>query len=411
MINLNTLYADTKSAQARYNAALAKFDELFSESCQRDSVIYISSPGRTEIGGNHTDHQRGQVLAAAIDLDIICVVAPISEQEIRITSEGYPPDIIKLNNLNPRPEEVGTAAGLIRGVAEWFKLNGYKIGGLCAYTDSQVIGGSGLSSSAAFEVAVGNMLNHLYNDGKISPRQIALMGQYAENTHFGKPSGLMDQMASSIGGLISMDFRIPGKTVVKPIDFDFAESGYSLCITDTRGSHAGLTDEYTAITVEMGEIAEYYGKSCLIEVNEEQFYADIPKLYKKAGGRAVLRAMHFFDENRRVGKQCDALTQGDFPAFLALVNQSGESSYKYLQNVCPPANPKNQELALALAISKRVLKGQGACRVHGGGFAGTVQAFVPDSMLSDYRAEMNRIFGMGACGILRIRSVGGCKIG
>jgi galactokinase len=407
MNKLKTLYADINSAKARYSAALTKFEELFGTN--RDP-IFISAPGRTEIGGNHTDHQRGSVLAAAIDLDIICIVAPKKEKQIHIISEGYPPDTVRLDCLNPQPHEVGTAAGLIRGVAEWFKLNGFKIGGFDAYTNSQVIGGSGLSSSAAFEVAVGNILSRLYNGGRIPPEQIAVMGQYAENTHFGKPSGLMDQMASSVGGFVKINFSEPGNPIIEPVDFDLSASNYSLCIVDTKGSHAGLTDEYAQITVEMNEIAQHYGKCYLSEVDENEIYADIPILREKSGDRAVLRAMHYFAEDARVHKQFNALAKGDITEFLNLVNESGNSSYQLLQNIYTPDTPVNQEIALALAVSKRILAGEGACRVHGGGFAGTIQAFVPNSLIKRYCNEMEKIFGADSCSVLKIRPVGGTQV-
>jgi len=407
MNNLQTLYADTASAKKRYIKALNKFEALFGKN---RSPIFISAPGRTEIGGNHTDHQRGSVLAAAVDLDIICVVASSPKAELNIISEGYKTSPVTLDNLDPRPAEVGTAAGLIRGVAEWFKLNGFKIGGIDAYTDSQVIGGSGLSSSASFEVAVGNMLNYLYNNGKISPQQIALMGQYAENTHFGKPSGLMDQMASSVGGFVKMNFSEPGNTIIEPVKFSLTGSGYNLCIINTKSSHEGLTDDYAQITYEMSEIAQYYGKCYLSEVDEHDFYADIPELRVKAGDRAVLRAMHFFDEDSRVHKQAAALEKGDVETFLRLVNESGDSSYQLLQNVFSPSSPTIQGISLAITLSKRILKGTGACRVHGGGFAGTIQAFVPDSLLEQYCTEMEYIFGAGTCSVLNIRQIGGTQV-
>jgi galactokinase len=370
-----------------------------------NKYITICAPGRAEIGGNHTDHQQGCVLAAAVDLKITCKVKPISAQEIRINSSGYPPDTVKLDDLCPRKEEIGTSAALIRGIAQWFILNGLKIGGIEARTVSQVIGGSGLSSSAAFEVAVGNMLNHLYNDGKVTPVQIAMAGQYAENTHFSKPCGLMDQMACSIGGLVYMDFSKP---LFEPVDFDFNSCGYRLCITDTKSSHAGLTGEYAAITAEMGEIARYFGKDYLSQVNECDFYADIAKL-RAISDRAVLRAIHFFGENARVKKQVNALTNGDFSAFLKLVNESGDSSFEYLQNIY--AKTHEQGLAIAIALSKRILSGNGACRVHGGGFAGTIQAFVPQSLLDDYCNEMDRVFGERSCKVLKICQSGGGKVG
>ncbi|MCL1866881.1 MAG: galactokinase [Oscillospiraceae bacterium] len=427
--SLSELYGDLESAKSRYSELISEFERIFGKNRE---IMLISAPGRTEIGGNHTDHQRGTVLAAAVELDVICAVARRAEPEIQIVSEGYPPDVIQLFNdenypededekefydLKQREDEVGTTAGLIRGVAEWFVLNGFKIGGLDAYISSQVIVGSGLSSSAAFEVALGGMFNHLYNGGKATAREIAVMGQYAENTHFGKPSGLMDQMASSVGGFVHMDFSEPGNIIIKPVEFDLCASGYALCITDTKGSHADLTDEYTVIPYEMSQIAEYFGKSFLSEVDSSDFYAAIPDLREKSengeidgGDRAVLRALHFFDENERVGLQANALENGDVEAFLKLVNESGDSSFQYLQNVYSNSDPCSQGLSLALALSKRILQGRGACRVHGGGFAGTVQAFVPNSLVGEYRAEMERVFGAGTCNVLKVRNAGGVRL-
>ncbi|MCL2085003.1 MAG: galactokinase [Oscillospiraceae bacterium] len=400
------LYADAEAAKIRYSNAVKEFERRFGTGRE---IIFVSAPGRTEIGGNHTDHQRGSVLAAAVDLDMICVVSPKDEPEIRIESEGYRPEIIDLKDLSPRPDEYGRASALIRGVAAGFRRGGYEIGGLDAYTVSLVKGGSGLSSSAAFEVATGNMLSHLYNGGAVTPERIAMIGQYAENEYVGKPSGLMDQMASSVGGFVRMDFADPDNPVIEPVKFDLEASGYALCVTDTKSSHSDLNAEYAAITVEMGAVAEYFGKRFLSEVCERDFYGAIPHLRAKAGDRAVLRAIHFFDEDARVKKQAAALESGDIKEFLRLVNRSGDSSFKCLQNIY--AEPREQSLSLALALSGRVLADAGgAWRVHGGGFAGTVQAYVPHGVLSEYRAVMDGVFGEGACRALRVRPAGGVKL-
>ena len=410
--SLAYLYDDVEKANERYSRTAAEFGRLFGLSGKARELIFISAPGRTEISGNHTDHQHGSVLAAAVNVDVVCAVSPKSKPDIHIISEGHKPDIVELDDLSPRPAERGCASALIRGVAEWFVLNGYSVGGLDAYTSSQVLSGSGLSSSAAFEVAVGGMLNHLYNDGKVTPEEVAKAGQYSENVHFGKPSGLMDQMASSVGGFVKMDFTEPQKPLIKHLDFDLNASGYALCITDTKGSHADLTSEYTLITVEMREVSEYFGKRFLSEVNESDFYSDIPALRLKAGDRAILRALHFFGENARVKKQTAALISGDVKTFLKLVNESGESSLQCLQNIYDIKNPGEQGLSLALALSKRILsEGGGAWRVHGGGFAGTVQAYVPHDNLLEYRAAMDSVFGEGACRTYKIRSAGGVKLG
>lgn len=403
---LTALYADTDKATMRYHNAVKSFEKLFGN--ERD-ILLISAPGRTEICGNHTDHQRGSVLAAAVNLDIICVASPNSSNSIHIVSEGYEPDIIDLADLAPQQGEKGKAAALIRGVASWFKNNGYAIGGLIAYTTSQVLSGSGLSSSAAFEVAVGNLLSHMYNGGAVSPEKIAIAGKYAENEFFGKPSGLMDQMASSVGGFVQIDFANPINPIITPLSFDLEAAGYSLCVMDTKGSHANLTAEYTAIPLEMRSVAEYFGKRYLSEVEDVDFYTDIPKLRDAVGDRAVLRAMHFFSDNARVSTQANALRSGDIKMFLSLVIESGESSFSCLQNIY--VDPREQNLSIALAVSKRILSGVGgAWRVHGGGFAGTIQAFVPHDTLNDYRTAMEDIFGVGSCHILRIRPYGGVRL-
>ena len=401
----SALYADVPAARARYLNAVSAFERLWGE---REAIL-VSAPGRTELGGNHTDHQRGSVLAAAVDIDIICVVSPKAEKNLHICSEGHRPDIIGLDDLTPRKDERGHGGALARGVAEWFYKNGCSVGGLDAYTTSDVLAGSGLSSSAAFEVAVGSMLNLLYNGGAVTPEEIALAGRYAENEHFGKPSGLMDQMASSVGGFVHIDFKSPEKAIVTPVSFDFAATGFSLCVIDTKGTHADLTEDYAAIPREMRAVAGYFGKQYLREVDADGFYAALPAVRAAAGDRAALRAMHFFQDSANVEKQAAALSDGDFAEYLRLVNASGGSSFTCLQNIS--AGPNGQELALALAVSARLLSERGgAWRVHGGGFAGTIQAYVPNAFLDEYRAEMDRIFGGGACRALSIRQAGGIQV-
>lgn len=390
----------------RYCDALDVFSGMFG---QDRNVTLVSAPGRTEIGGNHTDHQRGMVLAAAVDLDTICVVSPNCDGIIRVRSRGYPQNEVDLNDLSAFQEETGTSSALIRGVAAWFSQNGYPIGGFDAYTESGVPVGSGLSSSAAFEVAVGNMLQSTYGGNATAP-MIAAAGKFAENEYFGKPCGLMDQMASSVGGFVQIDFEDPENPRIEPIAFDLSEKGYHLCITDTRGSHAGLTGEYAAIPLEMNQVAEFFGKSCLRQVDSKLFYEKLPDVRAACKDRAVLRAIHFFNDNALVPKMTDALKSGNIKAFLDMSIQSGRSSFTCLQNVFAVSNVKEQGLSLALALSEGFLSGKGAWRVHGGGFAGTIQAFVPDALLEKYRLKMDAVFGENSCHVLSIRPVGGVEV-
>ena len=395
-----------EECRRRYAGALDCFLALYGDR----PVELVSAPGRTEIGGNHTDHQRGRVLAAAVNLDILCVASPNAERVIRIQSEGYPGDVVPLEDLSVREGEKGTASALIRGIASWFSGHGYPVGGLDAYTTSDVLGGSGLSSSAAFEVAVGNLLKALCGGGA-SPVEIALAGQYAENSYFGKPSGLMDQTASSVGGFVEIDFADPLSPRIRPVRFDFASSGYALCIVDTKGSHANLTAEYAAIFDEMRRVSGFFGKQYLREVDEEAFYQRLPEARLVAGDRAVLRAIHFFNENALVPRMARALEEGDFPAFLEMSIRSGRSSFTCLQNVSAASNAQEQGVPVALALSEMLLAGRGgAWRVHGGGFAGTIQAFVPGALLPAYRERMSAVFGPDACHVLTIRPVGGVVV-
>ena len=374
------------------------------------AAAVFSAPGRSEIGGNHTDHQHGRVLAGSVDLDIIAAVAPNNRNVIRIQSEGFPMDVVELDDLEIREEEKNTSQAIIRGIAAWFKGKGCALEGFDAYTTSSVLNGSGLSSSAAFEVLVGSVINSLFFEDRCTPVQIAQIGQYAENVYFGKPSGLLDQMGCSVGGMVTIDFKDNANPVVERLDFDFASAGHALCIIDSGADHADLTDEYAAVTMELKEICAHFGKNVLREVPEEEFYAALPVLRRKAGDRAVLRAVHVYDENRRVEGQVAALRQNDFQTFLALIRASGLSSWRYLQNVVPAGYTHHQEVAFALAMAERLLDGRGACRVHGGGFAGTVQAFVPLDMLDGFKAEMERILGGGSCHVLTVRPVGGVRL-
>ncbi len=402
-----SLYTDVDAAANRFSVSCDKFAELFG--ADRDVELF-SAPGRTEVGGNHTDHQLGCVLAGSVNLDVIAVASKNDENIVRIKSEGFKMDVIDLKDMTPQPDETEHAASLIRGVCVGLKNLGYEIGGFDAYTTSNVLKGSGLSSSAAFEVLVGNIVSHLYNDGKVDAVTIAKNGQFAENVFFGKPCGLMDQMASSVGGFTAIDFGDKENPIIEKIDYNFAESGHSLCIVNTGGNHSDLTNEFAAVTSEMKDISGFFGKQYLRSVDESEFYSKVSELRLLFGDRAVLRAIHFFDDNRRAVEERDALKNGDFDKFLKIVKESGRSSFMKLQNVYSSANVSEQGLTLALAISEKVLGDRGACRVHGGGFGGTIQAFVPNDLLDDYKTAIERVFGEGNCYVLNIRPIGGTKI-
>lgn len=393
--------------KTRYLKAIDEFSSVFPGN---DSASLFSAPGRTEVGGNHTDHQHGIVLAAAVNLDIIAVVSPNQSGVIRIQSEGFPMDTVDLSELDCSETEKGSSAALIRGVASRFHQLGYQIGGFDAYTTSSVLKGSGLSSSAAFENLVGTVLNYCYNNGQVSPVEVAKISQYAEVHYFGKASGLMDQMVSSVGGFVSIDFQNPEEPKIEKIDFDFADSGHALCIVDTKGSHANLTPDYVAIPTEMKEVAAFFGKTVLREVEQADFYRELPNLRKAVSDRAILRSIHFFRDNQTAWDEAEALRNQDFERFRNLIKASGNSSFKFLQNIYSNSNPAEQGVSLGLAVSESVLNGRGACRVHGGGFAGTIQAFVPLDLVEDYRLTMEHLFGEGACYVLSIRPVGGTEI-
>ena len=371
---------------------------------------YFSAPGRTEIGGNHTDHQRGRVLAGAVNLDTVAAVRCNGTNCIRIQSKGYSMSVVDLSTLEPVASEINSTPALIRGVAARFTQLGCTVEGFDAYCESTVLPGSGLSSSAAYEVLIGTIINHLFFDGKVSQPEIAMIGQYAENVFFGKPCGLMDQTASAVGNLVAIDFFDKENPVIEPVDFDFASCGHALCIIDSGADHADLTDEYAAIPGEIKAVAAYFGKEVLTQIDEKDFYANIPALRKECGDRAVMRCIHFYQENARVPKQVAALRSGNFGEFLALVKQSGYSSYMYLQNVIPAGYKAHQDVAVALALAEHYLKGRGAYRVHGGGFAGTIQAFVPLDMLDEFVASMDAALGTGACLVLSIRPQGGVEM-
>ena len=368
---------------------------------------YFSAPGRTEIGGNHTDHQRGRVLAAAVNLDTVAAVRINGTDTIRILSNGYPMCEVNISELTPVEAEINSTPALIRGVAARFAQLGCEVKGFDAYCESTVLPGSGLSSSAAYEVLIGTIINHLFFEGKVSQPEVAMIGQYAENVFFGKPCGLMDQMASAVGNLITIDFFDKENPVIKPVQVDFSAYGHALCIIDSGADHADLTDEYAAVPGEIKAVAAQFGKEVLTQINETDFYAAIPKLRKACGDRAVMRAIHFYQENARVPQQVAALENGDFEGFLNLIKQSGYSSYMYLQNVIPAGYRQHQDVAVALALCEHYLNGRGAYRVHGGGFAGTVQAFVPYDLLDSFVAGIDSALGKGACHVLSIRPQGG----
>ena len=387
---LTRLYpAGTIDAQRkRYCRVIGEFEEFYGEG--REAGLF-SAPGRTEIGGNHTDHNHGRVLAASVNLDAIAVAAKSEGTVVNVKSEGYAMDTVDISDLKPHEKEFGKSRALVRGVCSEFKRRGYNVGAFDATTASDVLSGSGLSSSAAFEVLLGTIINHLFNDGKVSDVEIAQIAQAAENKFFGKPCGLLDQMTSSVGSFVEIDFADPAKPVIEKVNFDFASCGYALCIVDTGGSHSDLTDEYAAVRKEMESVAAYLGKSVLREVDESEF-------------------MHFYGDNARVKKQAAALRAGDFKTFMKYIIESGRSSYMYNQNVYSCKKAAEQPVSLALSLSEKLLDGCGAWRVHGGGFAGTIQAFVPLNKLDEYKDLMERVFGSGSCYVLSVRPVGGVEL-
>lgn len=406
---LKDIYPDAHvpAQKERYKKAEEAFREYFGALGEHR---FFSAPGRTEICGNHTDHNNGKVFAASVDLDVIAVVEPTDDKCITIKSEGFPEDKIDISDLDVRDEEKNTSASLIRGVAGGFVKNGYKIGGFRAYTTSNVMKGSGLSSSAAFEVLVGTILSHLCNEGMINPVKIAQIAQYAENVYFGKPSGLMDQMASSVGGFIAIDFKDTKSPIIESIRVDFAKYGHALCIIDAKGDHADLTDEYASIPTEMKQIAAFFDCENLRQLSLPDITLNINDLRARFGDRAVLRAIHFFHENERVDKLVHALKNGSFEDFLGSVKESGDSSFKYLQNIYANSDVKHQCLSIALNVAESSLHRKGACRVHGGGFAGTIQAFVPLEDLKQFKMNMEKVFGNGSCHVLTVRPIGGTEV-
>lgn len=405
---LNDIYVDTNLLdyqRERYVKAINKYVSLYGDT---DVEIY-SAPGRSEVGGNHTDHQHGCVLAAAVNLDAIAVVGRV-DNKIKVLSDDFDIAPINLEDLEIKKAEEGTSEALIRGVCARLKELGYNVGGFNAFITSDVLMGAGLSSSAAFETIIGTIISGLYNDMTIDSVVIAQVGQYAENVYFGKPCGLMDQCASSVGSLINIDFNDVAKPIVNKVDVDFSKFGHSLCIVDTKGSHADLTDEYAAIPMEMKKVANYFGKEFLREVDEEDFFNDIAGARKACQDRAVLRAIHLFEENKRVDQEVKALNNSDFETFKKVVKESGDSSYKFLQNVYANCDVQNQSVSIGLAMSEKIIGRNGVCRVHGGGFAGTIQAFVKDEFVTAYKTEIERVFGKGSCHVLKVRKYGGKKV-
>ena len=401
--------AALKTQKARYLHAVEEFEKLYG--ADREAALY-SVAGRSELSGNHTDHNHGCVIAASIDLDIIAVASPSAGSVIRVKSEGFPEDVVDFGVYNaPNPARYEKSDSLIAGMVAGFRKEGLAVGGFDAYTTSNVLKGSGISSSAAFEDMIGNILNYVYNDGKVSNVEIAKLAQYAENRFFGKPCGLMDQMACAVGGIIAIDFRDPSAPVIEQTDFDLSAAGYNLCIVNTGGNHADLTGDYASVPAEMKSVAAYFGKEVLRDTDENAVLAAIPALREKVGDRAILRALHFFAENRRVAAQKAALKAGDLDTFLANVIASGRSSFCYLQNVYTTKNVSEQGLSLALCLAERVLSGKRAAwRVHGGGFAGTIQAFVPTEDVAEFRAVMDAAFGEGRCIVLRVRPEGALRV-
>lgn len=404
------LYGNSKEVisfqRERYCKALDEFAELYP---QREYVEIFSASGRTEIGGNHTDHQHGVVLAGAVNLDAIAVVSFHNDGIVRVNSKGYKQFEINIDNLKPNKTDFGTVL-IIKGILSKYLEKGVRVGGFDIYCTSDVISGGGISSSASFETLICTIIDTQYNQSKTTAFEKAQIGWFSENVFFGKKCGLLDQTVSSFGGLVTIDFKDNSNPVIEKINFDFNKNGYSLCITNTKSSHANLTDDYDSITDEMKSVARFFGCNVLNDVDEIDFFKNIARLRESCSDRAILRAIHFFDETKRARLEAEALKNNDMAKFLSLVNESGNSSCELLQNLYSNKNPLKQEIPLAIAISKKVLGGKGAVRVHGGGFAGTIQAFVPQNLVQKYKATMDEIFGNGSCLELNIRPVGGIKI-
>lgn len=407
---IKEIYVDEQRVpynRERYIRAIDRFTELFPS--EKEIEIY-SAPGRSEVCGNHTDHQNGMVLATSINLDAIAIVAKAEEPVIRLVSGDFPMEEVDVADLSMKEEEQSTTTALIRGVAAGMKERGHKVGGFTAYITSDVLMGAGMSSSAAFESLIGTILSGLYNDMKVSSIEIAQIGQYAENIYFGKPCGLMDQMACSVGGMIFIDFKEKEHPEVRQVHTDFEKAGLSLCIVDTKGSHADLTPDYAAVPAEMNQVAQALGREHLREVPRETFFKELPKLWKETSGRAVLRAIHFYEEEERVLRGVESLEESDYPGFLSVIKASGNSSAKYLQNIYSPKDVDSQNVTVALAVSESILGENGVCRVHGGGFAGTIQAFVKNEAVAAYKEQIEAIYGDDSCHVLKVRLQGGIRV-
>lgn len=407
---IKEIYVDEQRVpynRERYIRAIDRFTELFPS--EKEIEIY-SAPGRSEVCGNHTDHQNGMVLATSVNLDAIAIVAKAEEPVIRLVSGDFPMEEVNVADLSMKEEEQSTTTALIRGVAAGMKERGHKVGGFTAYITSDVLMGAGMSSSAAFESLIGTILSGLYNDMKVSSIEIAQIGQYAENIYFGKPCGLMDQMACSVGGMIFIDFKEKEHPEVRQVHTDFEKAGLSLCIVDTKGSHADLTPDYAAVPAEMNQVAQALGREHLREVPRETFFKELPKLWKETSGRAVLRAIHFYEEEERVLRGVKSLEESDYPGFLSVIKASGDSSAKYLQNIYSPKDVDSQNVTVALAVSESILGENGVCRVHGGGFAGTIQAFVKNEAVAAYKEQIEAIYGDDSCHVLKVRLQGGIRV-
>lgn len=402
------LYPENQWAmqEQRYTAAAARFEELFGH----PHTAIFSAPGRSEICGNHTDHNMGKAVGGSVTLDILAFVSPREDGIIRILADGFAPVEVDTADTALKEQEKGDSAALVRGIAFKMQEKGYALGGFDAYTTSNVSKGSGLSSSAAFEVVIAAILNDLYNENKMDSKTMALISQFAESVYFGKACGTLDQLSCAFGGMIAIDFQDPADPKVRPIDFDFGVTAHSMVITDVHSDHADLTADYVAIKSEMQAVANHFGKNYLREVSLQEFEAELPALNKALSERALIRAYHYFLENDRVDALHDALQSKDFEAFKQIVTASGQSSYMYLQNIYSDRKPTAQAMSLALCITQRMLAGKGAWRVHGGGFGGTIQAYMPNDMVEAYTAEMNRIFGEESSCVLQIRSYGPVKV-
>ncbi|MDD6564439.1 MAG: galactokinase family protein [Clostridiales bacterium] len=408
--SLKYLYvsSDVDLYRDRYMSVINGYEEIFGKA---DEIALFSAPGRTEIGGNHTDHQHGCVIAGSVNLDVIAAVSLNNENVVRIKSKGYPMDEINLDDLEINEKEYDKAISLIRGVIKRITELGYEVKGFNAYTESNVMKGSGLSSSAAFEVLVGTIINHLFANAEISPVEIAKIGQFAENVYYNKPSGLLDQMASSVGAVVAVDFKDNDAPVVKKVDFDLSSFNHSLCIIDSGADHADLTNEYAAVTEEMRLVSEFFGKKYLREVSRDEFFNKLKDIRKAVNNdRAILRAIHYFNDSDRAVAETEAIEKGDFKEFCKLNRESGRSSFMYLQNVYASSMPKAQAVSLTIALCEEILGDKGSFRVHGGGFAGTVQAFVPNDMVDEFKSRIEAVLGEGMCHILSIRPVGGYRL-